>query len=1284
MKIPTNSESNDCPKKEKEEDVEDRQEEEDAIQEELTHATVDATRSENDRSLFVEGRLHGIAVDFLLDSGSAATLINSKVFETIPEDVRPVLQHPKIILEGVNGNRVNCHGIAEVKVQLGNEYYHTPTIVCDMQVDAILGQDFNMQHVKVIDLEKMCMKTKSNVIPLFLGGKAEMVCRVTCRTTTSIPAMSILNVPVAVSGSKHLANDMLLEASSDVVQSKQIFMAPQITTDKTNTIATLVNLSEEDVQLYSNTYLGTAQSVYQGDKVTKTVRHTTVSAPTKLPEYLVDLFERSTVHLTESQADALKLLMLKYQHIFATSSSDMGKTNKTAFTINTGLANAIRQRARRQPFGKREAEKEEIESMLKRNIIEPSNSAWASPVVLITKKDGTIRFCVDYRKLNEVTIKDAYPLPRIDECLDALSGAQWFSTMDLQSGFWQVPLATESDRHKTAFITGMGLYHFTILSFGLTNAPACFQRLMEDVLRGLQWEQCVLFMDDTIVPSTTFEEGLVRLEHVWKRFEDANLKLKPSKCLLFQKEIKFLGHVVSEAGVQTDPEKTKTIKEWPTPTNVKHVRSFLGLCSYYRKFVLGFADIARPLHKLCEKGRLFVWDTECEESFTRLKETLSTTPILGYPRLNMPFILDTDASNEAIGAVLSQEQDGSERVIAYFSKSLNKHEMNYCVSRKELLAVVQSLKKFHTYLYGQRILLRTDNAAVSYMKNLKNPSGQVARWLQELGTYDMTVEHRPGTRHRNADALSRRPCAACQRMERLEDEWRDQHKEDDDSEMLLCCVTQISGDPKPGPSTAPDSSDESDNSEQSQKQGDEHTIGKNSTSKMSPLILEGWDNASLHVSQWEDPTIGVVFQALAKSQVRPPWTQISDGVSETKALWSAWNRLVIHEGILCRRRMVDEKDRSLQVVVPQSLQPQVLKFYHDVPSAGHLCAEKVLEKIQRQFYWPKMSDTVQDYVKKCDKCAMRKMTKSSKHAPLGRYNVGEPMERVAMDILGPLPVTKKGNKYVLVVTDLFTKWTEAYPLPDQEAKTIAVTFVNEFVCRFGVPIQIITDQGSNFESHLFKEMCDFLQIDKTRTSAYRPQANGSVERFNRTLATMLAIFCQQKQNSWDVFLPQVMLAYRASPHSTTGKSPNLLTLGREVILPMQAVISRPEEEEDSDPLSGDDYLHQLRNSLNEAHNLARKSLKKQTTYQQRHYDLHATKRSFQPGQLVWIHNPIRKTGVCQKLSMQWRGPYLITKKIDDLSYLVKKTAKGVPKTHHIDRLRLYRGSQVPKWTNGIS
>ena len=274
--------------------------------------------------------------------------------------------------------------------------------------------------------------------------------------------------------------------------------------------------------------------------------------------------------------------------------------------------------------------------MLKRGVIEPTSSPWASPIVLVHKKDGTTRFCVDYHKLNSALVKDSYPLPCIDDSIDALSGSCWFSTLDLASGYWQVEVE-ERDRPKTAFTTGSGLYEFTVMPFGLCNAPAIFERLMERVLSGLPWEVCPLYLDDIIVHAKTFRAELERLRSVFARIREAGLKLSPKKCHLFKKHVVFLGPVVSEEGVSTDPEKIKAVCEWPNPTSASTLRSFLGLCSYYRRFVRGFANIAAPLHRLTEKDKAFVWTHECDVAFHGLKQVMSQEPVLAYPPSDSAF-----------------------------------------------------------------------------------------------------------------------------------------------------------------------------------------------------------------------------------------------------------------------------------------------------------------------------------------------------------------------------------------------------------------------------------------------------------------------------------------------------------------------------------------------------------------------------------------------------------------------------------------------------------------------
>lgn len=812
--------------------------------------------------------------------------------------------------------------------------------------------------------------------------------------------------------------------------------------------------------------------------------------------------------------------------------------------------------------------------------------------------------------------------------------------MDLNSGFWQVGMA-EDHKEKTAFSTSLGLFHFKVMPFGLCNSPSTLSRLLEDVLRGLQWEECLLYMDDIIVPGSTFAEALQRLENIFERLRDANLKLKPSKCNLFQKSVKFLGHVVSEEGVQTDPDKTEAIKNWPIPTTPKDVRSFLGLCSYYRRFVHGFANTAKPLHKLCEKNVKFIWTDECQQAFDALKTALMTPPVLAYPIPGKTFILDTDASDRATGAVLSQMHADGEHVIAYMSKAMNKHEQSYCVTRKELLAVVNALKHFNSYLYGQAVLLRTDNSAVSWVRNLKNPMGQMARWLQEIENYDLTVTHRPGSKHTNADAMSRNPCKVCTR----------QDKDQDDQCNTVRVITR----------------------------GQAEENESNSGLRDVQFLLEGWEPAEIRQKQLEDPTIGPILVA-KEEETRPAWQSISNKSGELKALWRQWDRLTIISGVLYRRwEEEDCTSCSNQLIVPVIMQQQVLHYYHDIPSAGHLGAEKTLGRIKQGFYWPSMKETVSEYCHSCDNCAARKQSKKKNHAPLGSYHVGETMERVALDILGPLPLTKKGNKYILVMVDCFSKWTEAVALPDQEASTVAKAFVDTIICHFGTPLQIHTDQGRNFESNLFKEMCNLFQIDKTRTTSYHPQSNGNVERFNRTLGDMLSTFCNKNQDQWDEFLPQVLMAYRASINSSTGQTPNAMMLGREVILPLRAIIKEPAGGSSGDVADEGKYISRLKKKLHQIHELGREKLKQSVKYQKKYYDIGARKKYYKEGQAVWLHDTSRKVGVCQKLAYRWKGPYVVIKKIDDLTYLVKRSRNSVAKIFHIDRLLPYHGRKSIKW-----
>eukprot|EP00731_Ephydatia_muelleri_P021935 Em0014g526a len=377
---------------------------------------------------------------------------------------------------------------------------------------------------------------------------------------------------------------------------------------------------------------------------------------------------------------------IMFQDVIALDDSDLGRTRLTSHQINTGDTQPVRQQARRLPFHQQQEVRGLLDDMLSQGIIEPSCGPWASSIVLAKKKDGTTRFCVDFRHLNDCTRKDAQPLPRIDDTLDALGGAQYFSTLDLASGYWQVEVDSR-DREKTAFVTPFGQFQFRVMPFDLCNAPATFQRLMERVLAGLHWMTCLVYLDDIIIFSRSVKTHVEQLKEVLERLKIAGLKIRTKKCHLLQTSVQYLGHVISAEGIRTDPQKVACVSNWPVPRSSKELQSFLGLASYYRRFVKVIAHIASPLHALTEKGREWVWSKECNDAFFDLKKRLVSSPILTLPDFSLPFVLDTDASGDGLGAVLAQNVDGVERVVAYASRALSRTEKKYCATRQEMLAL---------------------------------------------------------------------------------------------------------------------------------------------------------------------------------------------------------------------------------------------------------------------------------------------------------------------------------------------------------------------------------------------------------------------------------------------------------------------------------------------------------------------------------------------------------------------------------------------------------------------
>jgi hypothetical protein len=594
-----------------------------------------------------------------------------------------------------------------------------------------------------------------------LEVKTNNIRRVTAIKNVIIPARCEIVITGKIENNNKGDSKMLLVETGNTL--KNVLVARTLVDNESDVVPIkTVNFSNQPIELLKGELLGIAVECEEvlTDKVND--EHITVSDKL-LSKDLEQLYNESIKEQTLSNSTKIELLKLltKHQNVFAENKFDLGEA-EILHDIDTGNSKPIRASPRRIPIKLQTEVDRQIEEMLQKGIVSKGNRGWSSPVQLVKKKDGTYRFCVDYRKLNSLTKTDAYPLPRTDDILNKLNGAKWFCKIDLLSSYWQVGM-TDRAKERSAFCVKGGLYEWNRMPFGLCNSPSTFERLIENVLLGLNWISCLCYMDDIILFAETELELLCRLDDVLTRLGEANLKAKPVKCSLFRREVDFLGHAVSEEGIGMDPARVSAVKEWKQPTNINEVRSFLGTAGYYRKFVKDFAKIAAPLFNLTCKTIKFEWSQACEKSFNSLKEALIINPVLKYPDMTKPFILDCDASNSGLGSVLSQiDENNMERVIAYASRSLTKCELNYCVTRKELLCVVWSVEHFRHYLFGCKFKVRTDHSSLKWLMEFKEPRDQVARWIETLSNYVFEVVHRPGRAHGNADGLSRQ-CNQCKR-----------------------------------------------------------------------------------------------------------------------------------------------------------------------------------------------------------------------------------------------------------------------------------------------------------------------------------------------------------------------------------------------------------------------------------------------------------------------------------------------------------------------------------------
>ena len=1291
-------------------------------------------------------RMQGMEFDATIDTGAQLSIMNESVFNSL--NPKPNLVEPARLKLAGRDCFMPSYLSAPVTFTIGSTECRHPFLIAPINDSILMGMDIIKGNGMKLDMDANEIHLRSESVPIALtrddAGRSRRVSKAFLTRRVRVPPGSVLQV---------LA-DTNLESGGDVVFESEGhlkgLLVPRVVTKAAKRVAVnLTNLSTSPKFLKKGTFLGFVSDVHDtdistdgdGDEDIYATTGSNVGANMEMPgdsevrqsegtdgaqglgemtddelslavlelrvaPHLRKLFRESCTNLIPEQCKALMEFFVEFEPVFARDDDDLGCFTEIKHRIDTGDSPPVKERMRRTPKQFQGEEEKNLKKMLDAGVIRESDSEWASAPVLVRKRDGSVRYCIDYRKLNNVTRKDAFPLPRIQECLDCLNGNLFFSNLDMQSGYWQL-FVHPDDIHKTAFITKFGLFEHVRLPFGLTNSPATFSRAVQLVLRGLLWKTVLAYLDDISVLGRSFEEHLANLKEVFGRLLKYNLKLKPRKCTLFQTEGVYLGRKVSRNGISVQPGHVERIKTWPVPASVNDVERFTGFMNYYRDFIPNFAAIAACLYEIQGCKAVFEWNEERQRAFEILKEMLINAPTLGFPNDDDVFLLDTDASDISIGAVLSQVgSDGKERPIGFGSFSLSPLQRRYCATRKELLAVVRFTRHYRHHLLGRRFYVRTDHNSLTWLMRFRDVQGQLARWLEELSQYDMVLVYRPGKQHVNADALSRLsderndcpeyrpgrdistlPCSRfgeeCRYCRRAHDQWTRFEEEVDD-------VIPLSSKPFPDINPEEGHSDIlTGRTPMAELVGNlrEITVDDYECDTPDATVREvgaeglawepGYTNAELLSKQDADVDLAKLKSWLELDEVpEPDYVLASPAV---KKFWQFKEQLVFRDGLLHYRWLRPSRPDTLRLMLPRSMIPEVLGMCHDSLSGGHLGFAKTYARVQQNFMWYGMFGDCRLYVETCTTCHVQKKPNRKAKAPMQPYHVGNALDRIHIDILGPLCRSRSGNLYILVLVDQFTKWIECYPLPDQTAETVASTIVNEFISRFGCPLQIFSDQGRNFDGDLFRSLCRLLEIKKVRTTPYMPAPNGQVERYNRLISPMIRCFIRGRPTTWDEHLSQLVGTIRATPHRQTGFTPNMLMLGREVLQPVDLTFRRD---------SGSDvakapakYLLDLRDSLLSARELARENIGAAQRYEKKRYDLFLKSTTFVPGDIVYRLNHVIKPRQSSKLKPPWEGPYVVTEVLSPVLLKIRNRKRELVVHHNNVCCRVLR--ETPMWIRRI-
>lgn len=1130
-------------------------------------------------------------------------------------------------------------------------------------------------------------------------------------------------------------------------------------------------------------------------------------------------------HLTAQQQNKLLKLLTSYADRFSLKGENMGHTDAVQHEIET-TAPPFRERVRPYSPAVQDIIDAEVRKMLEQGLLVPSRSPYASNLLLVRKPDPSSeggvknRVCASFVRLNKQTVKDSYPLARISYIFDRIGHSTWFTTMDLLSGFWQVMIKPEH-RHKTAVITMRGLYEHTVMPFGLCNAPATFQRLMDNIILPEYRGFIETYIDDLMTHSATFDDHLKHLGLLLSTLRQHKLMVKLSKCMFAQLSVKFLGHIISHGKLSTNPQAIEAVKKWARPAGtgkqaVKAVQSFLGMMVWYSKFIPHYADIARPLYALTHKDAVFEWTDECQRAFMTLRDALTTSPVLAIADPNKPYVLHTDASDVAMGAVLMQRDDDDDlHPIAFASKTFNSAERNYDTTEREALAIVWALEHFNTYCEGHEYTVITDHEALKYIRSNKNSVSQasfkrIGRWQNRLQPYNLEIQYKPGKDNHAADLLSRdgklmetvasvshaypvvtrtavrtkstttaaekprhvtfasqpvtrvqeipaegkgrpvdtvshtsrrlatgSPPARTPRRHRrgtYEDEFeveriinkrrvpgRDNEYEyevkwtgysDSDTtweplshlahakDKVLAYeheqerLAQHRQQPQRAGSSLPATTKNSNTCRHGDRADEEeHDDEKQPAAEAAKLKCDSCDEEFYHLSQrlihdyhvhgtpvpsiaidselTTDPALYAIMQDHDSElsyikRVTQNHAKAASLTAKQHRVMSGYVFVVTSDGLLYCADLPTARTRlriktRLRLCVPTVEREKVMRVVHSSALSAHPGITTMYNKMCETMWWPSMLRDITVFVAKCDICQRSKGERKSVLPRPMSIPYG-PWTHVAIDHVGPLRKTARGNVYVLVMMCRFTKCVELAAVADTDTSTTVDALVTQVICRHGLMHVLLSDRGSGFVSYLAQQVYKRLGIKHTTTTAYHPQSNGGVEVFNKVLKKLTKVWGDENQQDWDLLLPFIAFAYHTSYHTGIQEQPFFVERGRYArLLPSDEFAAEAHKDVHA-------YADGVADTITQQQDLVRALLlrvneEREAEMQEKGIPAYAV------GDKVLLYDPATPKYHSKKLVKRWTGPYTILSNNNVVNYTIDKD--GDAKLVHVHRLRKY-------------